>query len=317
MKHIIVMLVLLPFVTQLVIAQYGADIHSPDPEQRMSAMASPPVGSASPIKDDYRTVISPSVFRAASQQFPTQLTEARGGGPSHGIALAPAYESDILAARPIRYWLGLGVGAYAYMHQGTFSPSCDCEFGDGDGVRFMLAGEFRVEYPKMGFAWGVMLGYFDASAEFTREDTRSSVIVGDNPDLDVEYRNTSDVQLEWVSIRPGVSWYIPRSNFFLRGGFEVGVPLTSRYDHVERILTPGVEYYDGATENTLLGETDIPGGGRLRFALAASLGYDILLSPSIAITPRAGIIAPLTNVSSADNWTVLTAHGLLMLNIRL
>ncbi|MBR9978455.1 MAG: hypothetical protein KFH87_10230 [Bacteroidetes bacterium] len=317
MKHIIVMLVLLPVVANLATAQYAADPHSPDAELRTSAIIVHPGTSASRIEGDLRPNMLPTAAPAASQQFDPPHTEAYHGEPLHGNALAPAYESDILAARPIRYWLGLGLGAYAYMHEGFFSPSCDCEFRDEDGVRFMMTGEFRVEYPKMGFAWSVMLSYFDASAEFSREDTRSSVIVGDNPDLDVEYRNSSDVRLEWVSIRPGVFWYIPRSSFFLRGGFEVGVPLTARYDHVERILTPGVEYYDGTTENILLGETDIPGGGRLRFALTASLGYDILLSPSVAITPRAGIIAPLTNVSSQDNWTVLTAHGLLMLNIRL
>lgn len=231
---------------------------------------------------------------------------------------APAYESDILSARPIRYWLGLGPGMYYFQHQGSFSPACNCEFRDEDGTRFSLAGEFRVEYPKLGFAWGVLVTWFDASAEFTRESSRRSVVVGGEPDVEVDYRNTSDVKLQWVSINPGVFWYVPRSMLYLRAGLELGIPIEYRYDHHEFILTPGVEYYEGGTQYTLLEEQDIPGGDGLRFALTAGIGYDILLSSSIAVTPRFGVALPLTTVSSTDkSWTVLTAHGLLLLSLRL
>ncbi|MGB5075018.1 MAG: hypothetical protein WBQ23_12855 [Bacteroidota bacterium] len=232
--------------------------------------------------------------------------------------LAEAYESDILSARPIRYWLGLGPGGYYFKHQGSFSPACNCEFRDQDGTRFAVAGEFRVEYPKMGFAWGIWVSYIDASAEFVRDSRRLSVVVGDNPDMEVDYHNASNVQLSWVSINPGVFWYLPRTQFFLRGGVEIGIPLDHRYDHIERILTDGVAYYDGETEHTLLAEQDIPGGDRLRFALTAGIGYDFYVTPSIAITPRLGAAIPLTTVSSTDDsWSVLTAYGFLMLNVRI
>jgi hypothetical protein len=227
------------------------------------------------------------------------------------------YESDILSARPIRYWFGLGPGGYLYQHQGSFSPACNCEFRDQDGLRFTLAGEFRVEYPKMGFAWGVWISYIDASAEFVRESRRLSVVVGNNPDMEVDYRNTSNVQLDWLSINPGVFWYLPRTQFFLRGGVEIGFPLEYRYDHIERILTDGVAFYDGETEHTLLAEQNIPGGDRLRFAVTAGIGYDFFVTPSFAITPRLSAAIPLTTVSSTDDsWSVLTLQGLLMLNVR-
>lgn len=236
---------------------------------------------------------------------------------STGMPAEP-YESDILSARPIRYWFGLGPGGYYFTHQGSFAPACNCEFRDESATRFTFAGEFRVEYPKLGFAWGVWLGYIDASAEFVRESTRLSVVVGNNPDMEVDYRNTSNVQLKWVSINPGVFWYLPRTQFFLRGGLEIGVPLEYRYDHIERILTEGVTYYDGGTEHTLLKEQDIPGGDRMRFAVTVGIGYDFFVTPSIAITPRLGASIPLTMVSSTDeSWTVLTAYGHIMLNLRI
>ncbi|MBE0645658.1 MAG: hypothetical protein IH600_16380 [Bacteroidetes bacterium] len=228
------------------------------------------------------------------------------------------YESDILAARPIRYWFGLGPGGYYFKHQGSFSPACNCEFRDQDGGRFTMAGEFRVQYPKLGFAWGVLVSYFDASTEFVRESTRPSIVVGGNSDVEVDYRNTSDVHLRWVSINPGFFWYFPRTQMFLRAGVEFGIPLENRYNHVERILTDGLTYYDGNTEHTLLAESDIPGGDRLRLAVTAGLGYDFFVTPSIAITPRAGLAIPLSTVSSVDSdWSVLTAYGFLMLNLRL
>lgn len=231
---------------------------------------------------------------------------------------AAAYESDILSARPVRYWIGLGPGALYFEHQGTFSPNCDCAFGGEDGVRFTFAGEFRVEYPKLGFAWSVLLGHIDASAPFTVEETRPSVVVGEEPDLDVRYRRESEVQLQWLRFNPGVFWYFPRSAFHLRGGLDIGIPLEYRYDHRETILTDGVQYYDGTTNRVLLEEQDIPGGDRLRVALTGDIGYDILITPSIAISPRFGLSVPLGSVSSTDgDWKVLTAHGLLMLNLRL
>lgn len=260
--------------------------------------------------------IAQSPFAAAPGHASTQ--PASGAFLSPEGPHPPPYESDILSARPIRYWIGLGPGALYFEHQGTYSPNCDCAFGGEDGVRFTFAGEFRVEYPKLGFAWSVLFGHADASAPFTVEETRESVVVGDEPDIDVLYRRESEVKLQWLRFNPGVFWYFPRSAFFLRGGLEIGVPLEYRYDHRESILTAGVEYYDGTTERVLLEEQDIPGGDRLRIALTGDVGYDFLITPSIAVSPRFGLAAPLGNVSSTDGeWKVLTAHGFLMLNLRL
>ncbi len=248
--------------------------------------------------------------------FTEKSVSARHASPA--LSAAPGYESDILSARPIRYWFGLGPGGYYFAHQGSFSPSCDCEFRDRDGGRFMLAGEFRVQYPKLGFAWGVLVSYTDASAEFAREERRNSIVVGGEPDMEVDYRRSSNVQLQWLGIDPGVFWYIPRTQLFLRAGVEIGIPLEYRYDHRERILTEEVEYYAGGTEHLLLPEQDIPGGDRLRFAVSAGIGYDFFVTSMFAITPRVGAAIPLTSVSSSDSgWKVLTAHGLLMLNLRL
>ncbi|MCB2206407.1 hypothetical protein KQI65_16810 [bacterium] len=232
-------------------------------------------------------------------------------------AAAP-YESDILSARPVRYVLGLGPGAMYYTHDGSFSPSCDCNFSDQSDTQFHFAGEFLVQYPKLGFAYGVLVTYYDVSAEFSREEVRPSIVVGDDPPIDVEYRNTSNVTLQWLSVTPEFLWYIPRSSAFLMAGLELGFPLDARYDHIEHILTPGITYYDGNTDNVLVEESDIPDGTRMRFAIALGLGYEIHLGPSVSITPHAGLNLPLTTVSSTDDsWRVTTAYGLLMLQLRL
>lgn len=233
-------------------------------------------------------------------------------------ALTPPYESDILAARPVRYLLGLGLGSYAFIHNGSFSPNCECEFSDQDGTRLMFAGAFRVRYPKLNIAYGVFVSYYDASAEFVYEVTRPTYVVGDHEIVDVDYRKRSDVKLQWLSITPEFSWYIPRSEFFLQLGVELGVPLEARYNHIENILTPDFYYYSGGTERVLLEEQDIPGGSALRIALAGSIGYDFYFTPMIGLTPRIGVTLPLTPVSSSDEgWTVLTGHALLLLNLRL
>ena len=264
----------------------------------------------------YRAAASPGTLSGDPQQRHS-LRVAAAEGVTRGAGAVP-YESDILTARPVKYLLGVGIGAYAFLHRGSFSPSCDCEFSDEDGISVMFAGEFRVRYPKLGFAYGIFMSYYDASATFTREEVRRSVVVGDDPFVDVRYRSTSDVALQWLSFTPEFLWYVPRSELFLTVGGELGIPLEARYNHVENILTPGYTYYDGSTENVLLEEQDIPGGAGLRVALAGAIGYDFFVTPMIGITPRVGLALPLTTVSSEDDrWSVLTAHALLMLNLRL
>ncbi len=229
-----------------------------------------------------------------------------------------SYESDILSARPVRFIFGIGAGSYLYSHGGSFSPSCNCNFGDESGFRAMVLGEFRIQYPKLGFAYGVSVTHHDADATFTREEMRPSVIVGDPADIEVQYRNTSNVLLQWIAVTPEFFWFLPRSELFFQVGMEFGFPLEARYDHVESILSEGIVYYDGSTEHVLLEEQDIPGGSELRLALSGSVGYDFWLAPSLALTPRVGISVPLSSVSSEDDdWRVLTGYAILMLNLRI
>ncbi len=231
---------------------------------------------------------------------------------------AVPYESDILSARPVRYLLGIGPGAMRYTHGGSFSPSCDCRFSDADDFRFHFAGEILVQYPKIGFAYGVLLSYYDVSAEFSRDESRSSIVVGESGDVIVDYRNTSNVTLRWLSITPEILWYLPRSGLFFQAGMEFGLPGKATYDHRETILTEGITYYNGEVENTLLEESDIPGGDGLRLALALGVGYEIQLGTYVSITPRFGANLPLTPVSTADEeWHVTTMYALLMLQLRL
>lgn len=235
-----------------------------------------------------------------------------------GRSASAPYESDILAARPVHYLFGIGPGMMWFGHGGSFSPSCDCFFSDEDGSRVHLAGELLVRYPKVGIAYGVLVSYFDVSADFLRDETRSSVVTGDNTAVDVDYRNTSNVTLRWLSITPEFLWYFPRANTFLQAGLEFGFSQRSRYNHTETIRTEGYTYYDGSTENVLLDESAIPGGDGLRLALAFGVGQQIDLGPSLSLTPRAGLNIPLTAVSTADDeWRVTTAYGLLLLHLRI
>jgi hypothetical protein len=250
-------------------------------------------------------MLLPLVVLSAAAQVP----ERAEGAP---------YESDILAARPVHYMFGVGPGMMWYNHGGSFSPSCDCIFDDAEDYRVHFAGELLVRYPKVGIAYGVLVSYYDVSADFTRDETRRSVVIGDDPPVDVAYRSTSNVTLRWLSITPEILWYLPRANTFLQAGLEFGISQRSRYNHIETIQTEGYTYYDGSTENVLLEERPIPGGDGLRLALALGAGHQFDLSPSLSLTPRAGVNLPLTAVSTADDeWRVMTAYGLLMLHFRL
>lgn len=227
------------------------------------------------------------------------------------------YESDILSAKPVRTWLGLGPGWYGFWHNGTFSPNCDCDFGGEKGGAPMFALDITRDYPKLGFALRALLTYYDVSAEFAYEQTRRTVIVGDQPDLDVRYKKTSNVILRYIAFTPSFAWYIPQTSMYVQGGLELGLPLKYRYDNVERILTPDLVYNDGASQMTLLAESDIPGGKSLRLSAALGAGADVQLSSMIMLTPQVGVNLPLTTVSSDDSWSVTTMYGLVFLKIRL
>lgn len=227
------------------------------------------------------------------------------------------YESDILSARPVRVYLGVALGAYAFQHQGSFSPACDCEFSGENGIHVLYAGELSVQFPKLGFAIRGLVSLSDFSAEFNREESRMSVPVGDGPDVLIDYRNTSNVKLRYLNIAPSFAYYFTQTDLYLYAGLEFGIPLEVRYDHIERILTPGYAYYDGTTENVLLPETDIPGGG-LRLALPFGVGYDFHLGSLIVLTPQAGVSVPLTPVSTQhSSWRVISEYGMLLFKVRL
>ncbi|MCZ7555288.1 MAG: hypothetical protein M5R41_02645 [Bacteroidia bacterium] len=244
------------------------------------------------------------------------LIPTLAGGQNYSSGMVP-YESDILSAKPVRTWLGLGVGGYGFWHNGNFSPNCDCSFGGEKGGAPMFALDVTRDYPKLGFAIRALLTYYDVSSEFSYEETRRTVIVGDEPDQDVRYRKTSDVTLRYIAFTPSFAWYFPQTPIYVQGGLELGFPLKYRYDNVERILTPDLVYNDGSSQMTLLAESDIPGGKSLRLAAALGAGADLQLSSMIMITPQVGVNLPLTTVSSDDSWSVTTVYGLLFLKIRL
>lgn len=247
------------------------------------------------------------------------LPVALPGSAFPPVAVAPApYESDILTARPVRWHIGLALGAGAFNHLGSFSPACDCRFEKEDGVRFLYGLEGSVHFPKMGIGARLQIEHVKADADFVRAERRRAEVVGDDPPELLDFENTSKVQLSWLAITPAMTYTLPFTSFTLWGGLEVGVPLTARYDHIERVVTPGFVYYTGETTNTLLAESDIPDGRRLRLALAFGMAYDIPIIGDLSVMPRAGVTVPLTSVSSTDpTWKVMTGHLVLVLRWRL
>lgn len=235
------------------------------------------------------------------------------------------YESDILSARPVRYLLAVGGGVLAYQHLGSFSPNCDCNFSGEKGTRALFGAEFSVHYPKLGFAVKGLLLYQDFSADFSYNVTRMSVVVGDDPDIPVQYLKSSSVDLQYLSLTTSAVWFFPYTQMYLSGGLEIGYSLTSEFDHIEEIKTPNVYYYDGSTKTTLLPKSEIRGADGLRFGLAVSFGVDITLSSRIFLTPEVGGVIPLTSVTSENNpqtvqqnnWRVVTERAMLFLKVRL
>lgn len=233
-----------------------------------------------------------------------------------GSGMAP-YESDILAARPIRTWLGIGLGGYGFWHHGSFSPNCRCSFGGEDGGNVFAAAEVMVQYPKLGFALKFMVSYYDASTDFptpkrvaacrwgaSRHRRRVPQGCGSAVSLAELHAGLRLVCAEIVAV--------PSSRCGRR------LPLQARYNNVESILTPDVTYYEGGRQVTLLEESDIPGGNNIRVALAGAIGYDVQLSSSFMLTPQIGGALPLTAVSSDDaSWKISTAYAVLFLKFRL
>lgn len=228
------------------------------------------------------------------------------------------YESDILAARPVRYFIAIGGGVIPFQHLGDFSPNCECRFSGGKGLRPLFAAEFSVQYPKLGFSIKAQFTYQNVSADFVRRSSRTSVVVGDNPDINVEYENTSQVKLHYLAMSATYAWYFPYTQIFMYGGFELGYPVTYTYNNEEKILTPGVRYYDGNTTNTLLPTQNIPGGKIIRLGIAVGIGIDIILSSRFYLTPEVGATYPFSTVTSNDtDWKVMTERALLFLKFRL
>ncbi len=235
------------------------------------------------------------------------------------------YESDILSARPIRYFIAIGGGVLAFQHLGDFSPNCDCFFSGEKGMRALFAAEFSVQYPKLGFAFKGQISYQDVSATFSRKTSRMSVVVGDNPDVLVDYENSSKVELTYLALATSFAWYFPYTQIFLAGGLEFGIPRIHSFDHIEKILTADRYYYDGSTTNTLLPKEDIPGSSHLRIGLNIGVGVDIIITSRFYITPEIGATYPFTTVTTVNDplrvthrdWKVLTERAIIFFKYRI
>ncbi|MAT39439.1 MAG: hypothetical protein CL946_07520 [Ectothiorhodospiraceae bacterium] len=244
----------------------------------------------------------------------------------HQPAETPAapYESDILSARPIRYFIGVGLGALAYQHLGEFTPYpsiCQCVFSDQDDLQFHYAGELSIQYPKLGFGVKLLVQYVDFSSRFAYQETRMAVVVEDEPAVEALFEKSSDVELEYLTFTPMFAWYIPRSPVFLIGGPEVGITMNAQYDNIERILSPeGYDYYTGEDpfQYDFLKKSDIPESSGVRLGLHLGIGVDLEITRRFFITPQFGATLPLTPVSSThEDWNVGTEYGLILFRYRL
>ena len=250
------------------------------------------------------------------------LIEPLGMAGGTMVSEIPApYESDVINARPVRYFLGIPFGPYFFQHLGEYSPSCDCVFRTASDVDIVAGLEFSVYYPKLGFAVKAMAGYWDYSATFTQRQTRTTVISGSTLDTLIDYEKVSHVKLKYLTFTPTYAWYFPYSSVYLEGGIEIGIPLKARYDNIEKIITPGFVYpVDSTNTTTLLRERDIErdGKGKLRLGFHVGAGVDIRLSDRFYLAPQCGVSLPLTSVSSSDKtWKVLNEYVAVLLKIRL
>jgi hypothetical protein len=236
---------------------------------------------------------------------------------------SPPYESDILSARPIRYFIGAGIGAMAFQHNGTFSPDplrCDCIFSDKQETKFHYAAEFSIHYPKLRFGLKFLFQYLEFSGNFSYLLNRSALIGLEDGSIDAEFEKSSNVELAYLSFTPSFAWYIPRSTVFLHGGLELAFPMKKEYDNLEKIITPGYSYDSLGTqfEHTFLEKSEIPDVASVRYGLHLGIGVDIKLSNRFYATPQVGATIPLNPISAKhEDWRVTSEFGLLILKYRL
>ena len=228
------------------------------------------------------------------------------------------YESDVLSARPTKMYLGLLLQGGAVFHQGSYSPNCDCSFGPASIAAPVPGIEVLVLLPKR--SWGVRLGIraLPASHDFTYTVMRPTPVVGEDQPIDASYRKSSSVDYALLLISPCFMYLPSGEDLAFWMGPELRVPLMSHYDNIEDVLTPGVEYYDGATRHVLLPTSSIPDGARVGLALTVGGSWNIPLSSRFSLAPLAEWSLPLTRISSRDNdWKLGLLSGGLSLRYRM
>jgi hypothetical protein len=238
---------------------------------------------------------------------------------SFNAASPVPYESDLLQARPVRWYLGVSAGLYGFHHLGSYSPNCACELSDQCGLRVFPGLELSVHFPKRNYAFALQIWYDDNSADFSSSFSAYRTVSGDKPDTLLNLKRTSNVVLRSIHVVPRIAWYPGGKKFFMTAGLDVAIPLKSRYNHVEHMLTPGFVYEEsGTNETVLLPETDIPGGSSIKCGVMLGAGIDIFLSDVLVLAPQASIVYPISSVSSKDkDWRVLTEQLVVFLKFRL
>ncbi len=230
-------------------------------------------------------------------------------------AVAQPQTARTPGASPSRLQFGLHLAGLINTPSAEFNglpgiPTClSSPFSSGSGGGFSVSAMTAL-VPSFadGFASHIgatlRLGFASASTSFETSESIGPAIDRSGEVSDVIDTYTIETTFSELRLEPAITYHIGADVPLLFSiGAKLGFAAGSTYSQSEKVTSPnGATFADGSSERNA-SEGDIEEASGMLLGLGLGVGYDIRVSPTLAVRPEAGYMLGLTTPIKDVTWS--------------
>lgn len=234
-------------------------------------------------------------------------------------------DTPLVPTEQKRTEIGGFIGLGGNSQSGTYiTDACQCEFDKGRGFGFTIGAIYESEIVRR-LRWGGALAYdlrsFWASYMEREAIEYKSEINGRKENVNVLFRNRSDVGISFLTLMPFVK-YLPSKFLFFRLGLGASLVLGSSQLHTKELLDKTAKLSTGEIVETYIPGVDgnvatvedgeFPQVNSLQFSMEPAIGLNFPLGEKLNFSPAFQYSIPLTKFSENGSDIKLSAWRIIL-----
>ncbi|MDH7514531.1 MAG: outer membrane beta-barrel protein [Bacteroidota bacterium] len=193
---------------------------------------------------------------------------------------------------------------------GMLTMDCNCRYEDisGVGVSFAAALSYRFD---PSYALAARAGYRFFMPNY-RQQYQSTVYAPLGDERLVTFERRAEMILQTASVEIFLRWDPHVSRFYVLAGPSLDFLVSSSFKETERILTPGIVYWQSGTNERLFHDGSLGDAMKVRkwsVGIEGTVGYTFSLGV-LSLSPEIGFRFPLNGFSpSHSSWKMTEIRG--------